>query len=142
MSDLTGYDPVGQLMDFRHQLFKNDFFGFGQNLHLPTTDIYTEDDKRMVIESHLPNFDHDDIDVHVDNGFLVIRAEKHEQEKDKKKQYLIHESSSSFYKRIKLPAMADKDAVKAKVKEGVLTVTVPFKELPEPKKIAIESSKK
>lgn len=142
MSDLIGYDPVGQLLEFQRQLLKDDFFGFGRNMHLPTTDIYTEDDKHMVIESHLPNFDQKDIDVHVDNGFLVIRAEKHEQEKDKKKQYIVHESSSSFYKRVKLPAVADKDAIKAKIKEGVLTVSVPFKALPEPKKIAIESSKK
>jgi HSP20 family protein len=41
-----------------------------------------------------------------------------------------------------LPKYADGAKVKASFDDGVLKVIVPFKELPQPKKIAIESSKK
>jgi len=141
MSNIITYDPFAELREFQRQLFGDDMFAPTKALHSPTTDIWTEEDKQLVIEAHLPNFEQKDIDVNVDDGVLVIRAEKHEQEKDKNKQYVIRESSSSFYRRVKLPEIADKDGVKAHMKNGILTVTVPFKELPAPKKIAIEAKK-
>jgi HSP20 family protein len=141
MSNIITYDPFVELREFQRQLFGDDLFTPTKALHSPTTDVWTEDDKQLVIEAHLPNFEQKDIDVNVDDSVLVIRAEKHEQERDKKKQYVIRESSSSFYRRVKLPEIADKDNVKAHMKNGILTVTVPFKELPAPKKIAIETKK-
>lgn len=109
-----------------------------KGLQMPTTDIYTEDDKRLTVEAHLPNFEQKDIDIQIDKGSLVIRAEKHEQEKDKDKKYVVRESSSSFYRRIRLPEVADEDKIEASMKDGVLKVVVEFKELPEPKKIEIK----
>lgn len=55
------------------------------SLAIPTTDVYTNDDKELVVEAHMPNFDESDIDVHVENGALVIRAEKHEKKKTRKR---------------------------------------------------------
>ena len=108
---------------------------------LPTTDVYTNDDKELVVEAHMPNFSEKDVDVHVENGYLVVRAEKHEKEEDKKKKYVVRESSSSFYRRVMLPKHADQDKIDAEMKDGVLKVMVPFKELPEPKKISVRSKK-
>jgi HSP20 family protein len=109
---------------------------------LPTTDVYTNEDKELIVEAHMPNFDEKDIDVHVENGTLVIRAEKHEKEEDKKKKYVVRESSSSFYRSVRLPKHADQDSIEADMSEGVLKVIVPFKELPEPKKISVKSKSK
>ena len=110
--------------------------------HMATTDVYTEDDKQLIVESHLPHFEDKDVDVSVDRGYLTIRAEKREKEEDKKKKYVVRESSSSFYRRILLPEQADADHVNAQMQDGVLKVIVPFKELPAPKKVAISSGKK
>ncbi|MNL29294.1 Alpha-crystallin [compost metagenome] len=93
----------------------------------------------MHVEAHLPNFEQKDVSINVDKGNLVIRAERHEQEKDKDKKYIIRESSSSFYRSIRLPEAADDDSIKATMKDGVLKVSVQFKELPKPKQIVIES---
>ena len=108
-------------------------------MQMPTTDVYTKDDKELHIEAHLPNFEQKDIDIHIDKGALVIRAERHEQEKDKDKKYIVRESSSSFYRSIRLPEAADESGIKAKMKDGVLKLVVPFKELPKPKQIQIEA---
>ncbi len=137
MNSLIPYDPFGELRD----LINDNFFGHAKMLKMPTTDVWTDNDKQLVVEAHLPNFDQKDIDVHVDGDYLVIRAEKHESEEDKKKRYVVRESSSSFYRRISLPEIADKDQVKAEMKQGVLKVLVPFKELPKPKQIKIEAGK-
>jgi HSP20 family protein len=142
MSNLIKYDPFAELQALQQQFFGDDWLAPMKSMQMPTTDVYTEDDKQLAIEAHLPNFDNKDIDVHVDGDSLIIRAEKHEKETDKNKKYIVRESSSSFYRRIRLPNVANKDEIKADMVDGVLKVVVPFKELPSPKKISISSSKK
>ena len=137
MNNVVKFDPFAEMQALQRQFFGDDMFSSMKSLQLPTTDVYTEDDKQLVVEAHLPNFEDKDVDVHLDGDALVVSAERHEQEKDKKKKYVVRESSSSFYRRIQLPKIADKDNIDAHMKDGVLTVTVPFKELPAPKKIAI-----
>ena len=137
MANLVPFDPFSELQALQRSFFGDDWLMPTRNVHMPTTDVYTEDDKQLVVEAHLPNFDEKDVDVHVDGGALVISAEKHEQEKDKTKKYVVRESSSSFYRRIQLPKAADIDKIDGDMKNGVLTVVIPFKELPAPKKITI-----
>ena len=100
-------------------------------------DVYTEDDKTMTVKAHLPNFQEKDISIDIDGDALVIQAERHEKEEDAKKKYVVRESSASFYRRVTLPEQADQQNITAKFSDGVLKVSIPFKELPQPKKIAI-----
>lgn len=138
MTNLVPFDPFRELQALQRDFFGDDWLTPARRMQLPTTDVYTENDKQLVVEAHLPNFEDKDVDVHVDGGALVIRAEKHEQEKDKSKKYVVRESSSSFYRRIQLPKAADIDKIDGDMKDGVLKLVVPFKELPAPKKIAIK----
>lgn len=137
-NNLVKFDPFAQIQALQRQFFGDDLLTPFRGVNMPTTDVYTEGDKQLTVEAHLPNFEDKDIDVHVDGDALVIQAEKHEQEKDKNKKYVVRESSSSFYRRIQLPEVADSDKIEARMKDGVLKVVVPFKELPAPKKIAIK----
>lgn len=150
MSDLIRFkDPFLSLSGLHSQLddLFNNFFGSSLptlSSNIPAMDVYTEGDKQLVAEVHAPGFTKDDVEVSVNEGTLEIRGNKKsmDEDKDDKRSYMVRESSSSFYRRIMLPKYADGSKVKASFDEGVLKVIVPFKELPQPKKIAIESSKK
>lgn len=142
MSNLVRFDPFAEMRTLQKQFFGDDWFAPLKSTGIPTTDVYTNGDKEMVVEAHLPNFEQKDVDIHVDNGALVIQAERHEKEEDKDKKYVVRESSSSFYRRIVLPERANADDISAHLDEGVLKVTVPFRELPQPKKIAIGKKSK
>lgn len=141
MANLVRFDPFEELRALQRQFFGDDGFGStSSGMGLPTTDVYTEDNKRLVVEAHLPHFDQDDVNISVHDGVLEIQAEKREKEEDKdRKRYVVRESSSSFYRRIRLPEVADEDSIDAHMDNGVLKVVVPFKELPAPKKIAIKA---
>lgn len=138
MTSLIKFDPFAEMQQLQKQFFGDEWLTPVKSLQFPTTDVYTEDDKQLTVEAHLPHFDEKDIDVRLDNGALVISAEKHEQEKDKKKKYVVRESSSSYYRRIQLPKNTDQDSIEAHMKHGVLKVVVNFKQMPEPKKIEIK----
>jgi Molecular chaperone (small heat shock protein) len=135
--NLVRFDPFAELNTIQRRFFEDGAFPLLQGIQRPTTDVYTEDDKTLVVEAHLPQFEEKDITVDIDQGALVIQAERHEKTEETKKKYVMRESSSSFYRRIALPEQADDDKIDARFSQGVLKVTVPFKELPAPKKIAI-----
>jgi len=138
--NLVKWDPFSEIEEMQRSLFGGPFFG--PKSVSPTTDIYTNDDKELVVEAHMPGFSKDDIDVDVHEGVLEIKGEKHEKDEDKKKKYVMREMSSSFYRRVHLPAHADEGKIEAEMDNGVLKVVVPFKDLPKPKKIAISEKAK
>ena len=141
MNNLMRWDPFAELSALQKQFFGDDFMTSFKGVNIPTTDVYTKENE-LVVEAHLPNFVQDDVNIQVEQGALVIGAERHEKEEDKSKKYVVRESSSSFYRRIQLPERADADKIKAHLDDGVLTVRVPLRALPEPKKITIASAKK
>lgn len=139
MNKLTRYDPFAELNALQKQFFGDDWLSPLKGVNIPTTDVYTDDNNRLIVEAHLPNFQQDDISIQMEDGALTIQAERHEKEEDKTKKYVVRESSSSFYRRIQLPERADVDAIDAHLDDGILKVAVPLTPLPEPKKIAIAS---
>ena len=141
MAKLVKFDPFAELDSLQRQFFGEDLLTPIKGVSFPTTDVYTDGNKNLIVEAHLPNFDKDDIDISIDNGALVIQAEKHEKEEDKKKKYIVRESSSSFYRKISLPERAQTDKINAELEDGVLKIAVPLKELPAPKKISVTSKK-
>lgn len=114
--------------------------GLPSGFQMPSVDIYSEDDKHMVVEMQAPGFAEDDININVRNGVLEIKGEtsSKRQEGEKKRNYLMRESRASFARRIVLPEGANADNIEAELNEGILKVKVPV-DRPEAKRIAIKS---
>lgn len=138
MSNLIKYDPFAQLHALHQQFFGDDWLSSFKGNNIPTTDVFTKDNE-LIVEAHLPNFTDDNIEIQVDDGDLIIQAQKHEKEEDKSKKYVVRESSSSFYRRFQLPERARADDIQAKLEDGVLRIKIPMTPLPEPKRIAIKT---
>ncbi len=138
---LIRFDPFEEIQALQREFFGNDLIPASRTqVQLPATDIYTKDNQ-LILEAHLPHYDQKDVEVNIDHGVLEIRAEKHEKEEDKNKKYVLRESSSSFYRRVRLPEQTDTGKVEAHMDNGILKVTVPLKQLASPKKISIHSVK-
>lgn len=115
---------------------------FWKASNMPSVDIYSEDDKHMVIEMQAPGFSEDDITINVRNGVLEIRGESRNSNdlKGKKRSYLMRESYASFARRVVLPDAASSDDITAELDKGVLRITVPV-ERPEAKQVKITSKR-
>jgi HSP20 family protein len=116
--------------------------GLPTNLSMPSVDIYSEDDKHMVVEMQAPGFNEDDIEINVRNGVLEIRGETASKKEggDKKRNYLMRESRASFARRVVLPEGANANNIEAELDKGILKITVPV-ERPEAKRISIAAGK-
>ncbi len=112
-------------------------------MRMPSANVYSKNDRELVVEIEAPGYDRDNIEVSVDNGVLEIRGEQSEKEehKDEKRSYMIRESNSSFVRRFNLPDGADGDNIIATLDKGVLKLTVPVQRT-EAKRIEIEAPKR
>lgn len=140
MANLLRHEPFAELAAMQRQLFGDDWLSPIKGVNLPTTDVYT-DKKSLVVEVHLPHFNEKDVDVQLDEGSLVISAQRHEKEEDKDRKYVVRESSTSFYRRVQLPKGSSSENVEATLRDGVLRVIVPLTPLPEAKRISIKTMK-
>ena len=88
-----------------------------------------ETEKDYTVEVAAPGMTKDDFNVNIDkDGNLHIHMESKNEKKDedKKSHYLRREFSYSKYEQtLLLPDDVNKDAIEAKVNDGVLTVTLP-----------------
>jgi len=88
-----------------------------------------ENDKQYVVEVAAPGMKKEDFNVHInDEGNLIIKMEQKQEQKeeDKSTRYLRREFSYSKYEQtLILPDDVKKDAISAKVENGVLTVDLP-----------------
>lgn len=141
MNNLIKWDPFAELTSLQKHFFGDDLMSSFKGVNIPTTDVYTKDNN-LVVEAHLPNFQQKDVNIQVEGNALIISAERREKEEDKGKEYVVRESSSSFYRRIALPERANKDKIDAHLDDSVLKVSIPLTPLPEPKKIEVKSIKK
>jgi HSP20 family protein len=118
----------------------NDMFnwGFG-GYNVPAVDV-EENDKDYVVTAELPGYKEDEVQVNVEKHVLHLSSQKSEKhdEKDGKK-YLIKERCyQSFERSFSLPEDVDEANIQGSFKDGVLTLTLPKKELAQPKKIQIK----
>lgn len=138
---LVRWDPFSELNNLHEQVNSlfSDTFG-GTQTHdavtLPVTDVYSNKDA-LTIEAHLPNFSENEISIEQNDNDLEIRAEHQEKEQSDDRKYLIRESVSRYYRRFTLPTNSDRDDIHAHYENGILKLTVPFRELPQPKRITI-----
>lgn len=88
-----------------------------------------ESDKAYTVELAAPGMKKEDFNVHInDEGNLVVKLESKQEhkEEDKNTRYLRREFSYSKYEQtLILPDDVKKDAISAKVDNGVLTVELP-----------------
>ena len=113
-----------------------EYFGKGNFLygkhakHLLRTDVRETEDA-IEADIDLPGVKKDEIQVHLENGYLTVSAEKHADKQAGKGKYLRQERYSGTVSRTFYVGDALKpDDVKAKYEDGVLVVSL-SKKAPE-----------
>ena len=114
--------------DFYNMLddFFNDGLTSGRNLLKDTFKIdIVEKDEEYVIEAEVPGIRKDEIDLNIENENLCISVNRTEETNKDGKNYIHRERrASSMSRRVRL-AGAKLDEIKAKLEDGVLSVTIP-----------------
>ena len=98
-----------------------------------------ENDDEFVLTVDLPGFERDEVEITVTNHTLRIEAEHEESTEEEEEQYLRKERRhESIQRSIRLPGDVDTESVNARMKNGVLTLTLPKAESETARSIEIE----
>ena len=120
--------------DLLDDVFGDAFFNEGAS-KLMKTDIKEKEDK-YVIYIDLPGYEKEGIELNIQDGYLTVHATVNKDEKDEEKGKFVRkerfsgECTRSFY----VGENVTEDEIKAKFRNGTLTIEVPKKE--EKKEIA------
>ena len=104
----------------------------------PPVDRY-ETENELVLKADVPDIDPKDVGIQLENGTLTLKGErKFEEQKNGRGFHRIERSYGKFVRAFSLPETVDGDKVKADYKNGVLTITLPKKEVAKPRTINVE----
>ena len=80
---------------------------------------------QLIIQADLPGMNKDNIEVEIEEGDLVLRGERGQEDEENREGYYRSERSyGSFYRRIPLPEGVDAEQAQASFKDGVLEITM------------------
>jgi HSP20 family protein len=134
------YDPWRTLSRMENHM--DDLFGdivnFKPVFHRnPSMDV-SETDKKITVKAELPGMDPKDIQVTVEDHRLTLKGEKKGEKKtDHEKEHWSEFHYGAFSKTFYLPETVDTKKIKAKMKNGLLEITLPKQHKNTPKKITV-----
>jgi HSP20 family protein len=100
------------------------------------------DDKQYTISLEAPGMEQKDLSIELKDQALFIKGNKQQEQEEKDKHfYRIERHYGSFERVLAIPDDAETNKITASMKNGVLTIDIPRKEMPatEAKRITIES---
>lgn len=147
---LIRWNPSSDLMNLHSEMdriFNDVWQGFGvmprsgtngpgAAVYLPL-DIERTDDA-LVIHAPVPGYTPEEVSVTVDSGVLTIDAEHRQGAEEKERKWLRQERfTGRLYRQVGLGEGVAGEQARASFQNGVLTVTLPLVQRPEPKRIPV-----
>ncbi|MDX2179112.1 MAG: Hsp20/alpha crystallin family protein [Bryobacteraceae bacterium] len=138
---LMKYAPATEMDEFTGRLFADTMsrlFADTNRPWAPAVDIL-ETENEIVLHADLPGVAQSDIDIRVENGNLTLKGERKFNKVENGKGYhRVERGYGSFARVFTLPDTVEADKVKAGYTNGVLTVTLPKKEVAKPRTVKVE----
>jgi HSP20 family protein len=104
----------------------------------PLVDIYETDSHDLVITAELPDVTREDIEVTVEHNTLTLRGTRKPPVDVKEEQFRrVERRYGAFSRSFTLPDTVDAPKVSAEHRNGVLTLSLPFREEAKPRTIKI-----
>ncbi len=144
---LQRFEPFRELMNIQDRMNRvfadlgiapaaeNDFAAAAWS---PAVDIY-ETPTEIVVKAELPEVKQEDIRLTVENERLILRGErKFDSEVKRENYHRIERSYGTFGRTFSLPPTVRIEHIRADYRNGVLTVTLPKREIAQSKQITIQ----
>lgn len=131
MTKLTQWDPLKCWFAWPRWMeeFEDASYQKGLKIH--------ETEKDIVAEAVVAGVPGKDVEIHIEDGVLTIKAEKTEEKKDKKE---YRASGYQYYYTAALSG-GQWDKADAEIEDGVVKVTIPKAVSARPRKITVKTKK-
>ena len=107
---------------------------------VPAVDIF-ETDEAITLKADVPEVNLEDIDIRMENGTLTLKGERKYENSINDKGFRHSERLyGAFTRAFSLPDTVEDEKIAADYKNGVLTVTLPKKEVAKPRTVKVKVS--
>lgn len=134
-------EEIVQMQDMLNNIFKEQSYGqkwSETEVLAPLVDVKDEGSD-ILVTTDLPGVEKSDVDLDVSDSIMTISAKRSTSSEENEEGYLRRERTySSFSRTITLPEAVTTEGAKAKLEDGVLSVTLPKLQVEENKKILID----
>ena len=132
MRSLLGWDPFREMTPF---LPEEAAMGFSPDFEVKETK------DGFIFKADVPGIKESDLDVNVAGNRLTVSGKREQEKQEQSETYYTYERSyGSFTRSFTLPEGTAADAVRAELKDGVLTLTLPKTPEAQPKKIQVKTA--
>ncbi|MDW7731031.1 MAG: Hsp20/alpha crystallin family protein [Methanolobus sp.] len=139
----AAWDPMEEMNRIQNRMME--MFGEGErgswmefDTLRPLVDV-KEEEKNVVVKTDLPGVSKEDVNIDVRGNRVWISADTHRETEKEEEGYAMKERSFKRYARsFSLPAAVSEEGAKARLENGVLTVTLPKSEAEEKHRVMIE----
>lgn len=140
MRSLMTWKPLASVSPFTGDVdrFFDEFFTTTPSAHVPAADIVESEDA-FTLSVDLPGMRREDIQISVEDNYLIVRGRRVEEAKEEKANLLRHERFTGEISRsFRLGDQIAVDKIEATYKDGVLHVSVPKAETAKPRVIEVK----
>ena len=117
----TRWDPLRDLLALHEQI--GQLVGSDAPGWTPPVDLY-ETVSEFVLIAELPGLARDDVEIHAEDGRIIIRGERSSQVPCEQ-YHRVERGHGRFSRGFALPEPIAVDAITADLKDGILTVVIP-----------------
>ena len=103
----------------------------------PAVDIF-ENENELVLKADLPEVDQKTIDIRFENGTVTLKGERKFEAEPAASFHRLERGYGVFSRSFTLPDSFDPEKIRAEYRNGVLTITVPKKDVAKPRSIKVE----
>jgi HSP20 family protein len=146
---LIRWNPASELMNLHSEmdrLFNDMFQGTGLAPRMAGTAQATgflpldieRTDNGVLVHAPVPGFAPEEVSVTVDSGVLTIEAQHRQQSEQRERNWIRQERfSGRLYRQIALGEGVNAEQAQASFQNGILTITLPLSQRPEPKRVPV-----
>ena len=146
MRDPFQTSPVNTLLPsiFSRQLnrlFQNPFSwdtSLTDATNVPSVNVYETKDE-YVFEAELPGWTRDEVSIDFENQTLTLSGQHELMADDGRQYHRVEGFYGQFTRSFTVPGTVNFDAVRAELKDGVLTIHLPKREEAKPRQIEVKS---
>jgi HSP20 family protein len=132
---LVRWDPFEEMNRLHDHFFSGR--GLSKQAFQVAVDIREEEDA-FYVDAEVPGLKAEDIKVDVEKNLLTLSGERRvEKEETKDKFRRVERQYGNFTRSFTLPETVDTENISADLKNGVLELKLPKKEVPTPKSISV-----
>lgn len=109
----------------------------GQRPWTPPVDIIENTDE-LTLKMDAPEIDMKDVEIRLENDTLTVKGHRKFEQPQGRGYHRIERSYGTFARSFTLPSTVDTERVRADYKLGVITITLPKKDVAKPRTIRID----